>query len=183
MELGTQPLVETAANVFREMCYNYRDSLMAGILVAGWDERKGGQVYSIPLGGMCVRQPIAIGGSGSSYVYGYVDANYKPNMTKDQCVELVSNSKIEQERFFDRSIRGAGFLQGIFFSQRWPWLWLAMAAAVELYVLVSLPRRVSNGRSFSATSCRPSTRAESRKQKNANTISRIFMHCSSFVVS
>lgn len=92
MELGSQPLVETAANVFREMCYNYRDSLMAGILVAGWDNRKGGQVYSIPLGGMCIRQPIAIGGSGSSYVYGYVDANYKPNMTKDECVTLVQNT-------------------------------------------------------------------------------------------
>ncbi|KAK2588415.1 hypothetical protein KPH14_004416 [Odynerus spinipes] len=92
MELGTQPLVETAANVFREMCYNYRDSLMAGILVAGWDNRKGGQVYSIPLGGMCIRQPIAIGGSGSSYVYGYVDANYRPNMPKDECVTLVQNT-------------------------------------------------------------------------------------------
>ncbi|KAL2716752.1 proteasome subunit beta type-6 [Vespula squamosa] len=92
MELGTQPLVETAANVFREMCYNYRDSLMAGILVAGWDNQKGGQVYSIPLGGMCIRQPIAIGGSGSSYVYGYVDAHYKSNMTKDECVTLVQNT-------------------------------------------------------------------------------------------
>lgn len=96
MELGEQPKVETAANVFREMCYNYRDSLMAGILVAGWDSRKGGQVYSVPIGGMCVRQPISIGGSGSTYVYGYVDANYKPNMTRDECVELVQNSK----RFF-----------------------------------------------------------------------------------
>ncbi|CAD6230588.1 GSCOCG00006834001-RA-CDS [Cotesia congregata] len=84
MELGTQPKVETAANVFREMCYNYRDSLVAGILVAGYDSQKGGQVYSIPIGGMCVRQPISIGGSGSTYVYGYVDAHYKPNMTKDQ---------------------------------------------------------------------------------------------------
>ncbi|XP_015600159.1 proteasome subunit beta type-6 [Cephus cinctus] len=92
MELGAPALVETAANVFREMCYNYRDSLMAGILVAGWDRRKGGQVYSIPLGGMCTRQPIAIGGSGSSYVYGYVDAHYKPNMTKDESVELVTNT-------------------------------------------------------------------------------------------
>ena len=93
MELGQEPRVETAANVFRELCYNYRDSLMAGILVAGWDSLKGGQVYSIPLGGMCVRQRISIGGSGSSYVYGYVDANYKPGMTKDQCVELVTNSE------------------------------------------------------------------------------------------
>lgn len=93
MELGTQPLVETAANVFREICYNYRDSLMAGILLAGWDKQKGGQVYSIPIGGMCVRQPISIGGSGSTYVYGYVDAQYKPNMSKDECLKLVENSK------------------------------------------------------------------------------------------
>ena len=93
MELGTPPLVETAANVFREICYNYRDSLMAGILVAGWDKQKGGQVYSIPIGGMCVRQPISIGGSGSTYVYGYVDAQYKSNMSKDECLGLVENSK------------------------------------------------------------------------------------------
>ncbi|XP_063995761.1 proteasome subunit beta type-6 [Diachasmimorpha longicaudata] len=92
MELGTQPLVETAGKVFREMCYNYRDSLVAGVLVAGWDSQKGGQVYSIPIGGMCVRQPISIGGSGSSYIYGYVDANYKPNMSKDECITLVINS-------------------------------------------------------------------------------------------
>ncbi|KAG8039678.1 hypothetical protein G9C98_000407 [Cotesia typhae] len=84
--------VETAANVFREMCYNYRDSLVAGILVAGYDSQKGGQVYSIPIGGMCVRQPISIGGSGSTYVYGYVDAHYKPNMTKDETVELITNT-------------------------------------------------------------------------------------------
>jgi len=66
-----QPLVETAANVFREICYNYRDSLMAGILVAGWDKQKGGQVYSIPIGGMCVRQPILIVGSGSICIWLY----------------------------------------------------------------------------------------------------------------
>ncbi|XP_017879894.1 proteasome subunit beta type-6-like, partial [Ceratina calcarata] len=92
VELGMEPLVETAANVFRELCYNYRDSLMAGILVAGWDSRKGGQVYSIPLGGMCVRQPISIGGSGSTYVYGYMDSQYKPNMTKDECLKLVEST-------------------------------------------------------------------------------------------
>lgn len=94
MELGEDPLVETGAAVFKELCYNYRDSLMAGILVAGWDKRKGGQIYSIPIGGMCVRQNIAIGGSGSGYVYGYIDANYKPNMSQEDCVKLVTNSKL-----------------------------------------------------------------------------------------
>ncbi|KAJ7393230.1 Proteasome subunit beta type-6 [Desmophyllum pertusum] len=46
---------------FREICYSNRDQLTAGIICAGWDKREGGQVFSIPLGGMCVRQPFAIG--------------------------------------------------------------------------------------------------------------------------
>ncbi|CAH0550663.1 unnamed protein product [Brassicogethes aeneus] len=92
MELGEEPPVEVGAAVFKELCYNYRDSLMAGILVAGWDKLKGGQIYSIPIGGMCVRQNVSIGGSGSSYVYGYVDANFKPKMSKEDCVKFVTNT-------------------------------------------------------------------------------------------
>lgn len=93
MELGEEPLVETSASIFQELCYNYRDSLMAGILVAGWDKRKGGQIYSVPIGGMCVRQKVAIGGSGSGFVYGYVDANYKSGMAKEVCVDFVIKSE------------------------------------------------------------------------------------------
>ncbi|XP_076451453.1 proteasome subunit beta type-6-like [Babylonia areolata] len=92
MEMGEEPLVETAANVFREMCYNYRDQLTAGIIVAGWDKRVGGQVFSVPIGGMLQRQPFAIGGSGSTYLYGYVDAEFKENMTKDECLKFVSRA-------------------------------------------------------------------------------------------
>jgi 20S proteasome subunit beta 1 len=92
MELGEAPLVKTAANVFREMCYNYRDQMTAGIICAGWDKRHGGQVFSIPLGGMLVRQPVAIGGSGSTYVYGYVDSQFKPGMNKEECVSFVANT-------------------------------------------------------------------------------------------
>ena len=44
MELGEPARVEVAAKLFQELCYNYRDSLSAGIIVAGWDEVKGGQV-------------------------------------------------------------------------------------------------------------------------------------------
>ncbi|KAJ8871189.1 hypothetical protein PR048_027495 [Dryococelus australis] len=91
-ETGEPPRVEMAANVFRELCYNYRDSLTAGIIVAGWDKRKGGQVYTVPIGGMCVRQSISIGGSGSTYVYGFVDANYKVGMKKEECLSFVTNT-------------------------------------------------------------------------------------------
>lgn len=44
IELDEAPLVQTAASLFRDMCYRYREELMAGIIVAGWDKRKGGQV-------------------------------------------------------------------------------------------------------------------------------------------
>ena len=50
------------------------------------------QVYAVPLGGMCVRQRLAIGGSGSTYVYGYVDSHVSDVKTKKECLEFVTNS-------------------------------------------------------------------------------------------
>lgn len=51
------------------------------------------KVYTVPLGGMMVRQPVATGGSGSTYVYGYVDQHFKIGMTKDECMKFVLNGK------------------------------------------------------------------------------------------
>ncbi|XP_069775872.1 proteasome subunit beta type-6 isoform X3 [Narcine bancroftii] len=92
IELDELPLVQTAANLFKDMCYKYREELMAGIIVAGWDKRNGGQVYTVPMGGMMVRQPFSVGGSGSTYIYGYVDSTYKPGMTKEECLDFTSNA-------------------------------------------------------------------------------------------
>lgn len=89
MENNEDPTVHAAANVFKSICYNYRDQLMAGIIVAGWDVREGGQVYCIPLGGMLKRERIAIGGSGSSYLYGYVDSTYREGMSEKECVDFT----------------------------------------------------------------------------------------------
>jgi len=92
METGEAPLVKTAANIFRELCYSYRDQLTAGIICAGYDKEDGGQVYTIPLGGMVMRQPFSIGGSGSTYIYGHVDATFKEGMTKEECCKFVSHA-------------------------------------------------------------------------------------------
>ncbi|KAN0034932.1 hypothetical protein ACTFIV_001471 [Dictyostelium citrinum] len=91
-ELCDDPDVKTAASLFQLLCYNNKNNLMAGIIVAGWDKHQGGSVYNISLGGSMVKQPFAIGGSGSTYIYGYCDSKFKPNMTKDECVEFVQNS-------------------------------------------------------------------------------------------
>lgn len=92
-QTGEEPRVEEASSEFRNYCYNYRDSLVAGIIVAGWDKELGGQVYSIPLGGMCVRQSCTIGGSGSSYVYGFIREFFRENMEQAECIDFVRKSK------------------------------------------------------------------------------------------
>eukprot|EP01132_Coremiostelium_polycephalum_P009689 gene9689-11896_t len=91
-ELNESPDVSTAARLFQMTCYENKNHLMAGIIVAGWDKNNGGSVFNISLGGSMVKQPFAIGGSGSTYIYGYCDSKFKPNMTKDECVEFVKNS-------------------------------------------------------------------------------------------
>lgn len=86
---GGAPTVAVAAKLFRSMCYTNKDRLLAGIIVAGWDARDGGSVYEIPLGGTCVRQQLAVGGSGSSYIMGFLDATFRVGMTRDEALAFV----------------------------------------------------------------------------------------------
>ena len=38
---------------------------------------------------MLVRQKVASGGSGSTYIYGFLDSNYRPDFTADECVDFI----------------------------------------------------------------------------------------------
>jgi 20S proteasome subunit beta 1 len=89
---GVPPSVATAAATFEKLCYENKDRLSAGIIVAGWDNEVGPSVYNIPLGGGLFRQPWAIGGSGSTYVYGYCDATYQEGWGRDETVEFVKST-------------------------------------------------------------------------------------------
>lgn len=51
------------------------------------------QVYTVPMGGMLVRQPVSVGGSGSSYIYGFVDSNYRSGMTKEECLRFTAEGE------------------------------------------------------------------------------------------
>lgn len=92
MEYGAPPKVATAANFFHQMCYSNKEKLSAGIIVAGWDKHKGGQVFSIPMGGALLERPYAIGGSGSTYIYGFCDAYFTEGMTRDQAETFVAKA-------------------------------------------------------------------------------------------
>ncbi|CAM9172835.1 unnamed protein product [Ascophyllum nodosum] len=88
-ELGRLPSVKTAASLVRGLCYQNKDRLLAGMIIAGWDPVEGGSVYEIPLGGTVIKQKFAIGGSGSTYIYGHVDSSFKENMTKEEAQQFV----------------------------------------------------------------------------------------------
>ncbi|KAL2857864.1 nucleophile aminohydrolase [Aspergillus pseudoustus] len=102
------PSTQVAGALFQELCYENKDMLRlvlfvnwytgighliyrcsAGIIIAGYDPRHGGQVYSIPLGGSLHKQAYSIGGSGSTYIYGYCDANWRENMTEEEGIQFV----------------------------------------------------------------------------------------------
>lgn len=89
---GELPKVETAAALFQELCYSNKDSLSAGIIVAGWDEYDGPSVYAIPLGGSKHKLPFTIGGSGSTFIYGFCDSQFKENMTKEEAITFTRNA-------------------------------------------------------------------------------------------
>lgn len=110
-----QPTTQTAAALFQELCYDNKDQLRwvilcdervggsrreltlgmdcsAGMIIAGYDPRHGGSVYSIPLGGSLHKQSYAIGGSGSTYIYGYCDSYWKEGMSEAEGVDFVKGA-------------------------------------------------------------------------------------------
>jgi 20S proteasome subunit beta 1 len=88
----TRPKVKWAAEVLRSMCYENREQLQAGLIVAGWDQEHQGQVFNVPLGGSLHQQPFAIGGSGSAYIYGWCDAHWRENMDAEEAVGFVTQA-------------------------------------------------------------------------------------------
>lgn len=92
---GQTPTTEVAANVFQELCYNNKDNLLAGIICAGYDAANKGSVYSIPIGGSIHKQEYAIAGSGSTFIYGWCDRNFRADMEKDECVAFIKSALAE----------------------------------------------------------------------------------------
>ncbi|XP_034477841.1 proteasome subunit beta type-6-like [Drosophila innubila] len=87
--MGEPMLVSDAALTFRNHIYRNRSSKITSVIVAGWDKRKGGQVYSVPVSGLCIREPFSVAGSGSTYIQGFVTSQYYPGMPLDETVALA----------------------------------------------------------------------------------------------
>ena len=58
-------------------------------IVAGWDEREGGKVFSCTGGGNFVEVDWTTDGSGSTFIWGFLDSEYEPNLERDECERYV----------------------------------------------------------------------------------------------
>lgn len=91
-ELGMFPPVESAANIMREIIFSNRNSLSASMICSGWDPYKGYQIYSVNQTGFRDTGNYAVSGSGSVFVMGFIDANYKPEMSKAEIKEFLKSA-------------------------------------------------------------------------------------------
>ena len=87
-----KPPVKVAARILQQYQYEYKDYLSANIILCGVDNLEGPCIYSVGLGGTTLKQNIGMSGSGSTYVFGYIDNNYKPNMTKQEAKDFLRNA-------------------------------------------------------------------------------------------
>lgn len=72
---------------------NYQNKHLVGaMIVAGWDEVDGGQVYGCPIGGTLSREQWTTDGSGSTFLWGYLESEFKEGMTSQEAEDLVSSA-------------------------------------------------------------------------------------------
>ncbi|CAI9760567.1 unnamed protein product [Fraxinus pennsylvanica] len=84
IQLGQPSTIKVAANLVRLLSYNNKNMLQTGLIIGGWDNFEGRKIFGIPLGRTILELPFAIGGSGSSYLYGFFDQVWKEGMTQEE---------------------------------------------------------------------------------------------------
>ncbi|KAI7841475.1 hypothetical protein COHA_004869 [Chlorella ohadii] len=75
MQLQRTPGVWAVANMVKEMNYQYKHL-----------------VYGCPIGGTIVREQWATDGSGSTFLWGFLDSEYKEGMSRQQAEDLVATA-------------------------------------------------------------------------------------------
>lgn len=92
-ELQSSARVETVAQLVMQMNYNNKDNLIGALVVAGFDKVDGqGHVYGCPIGGTLSKEKWAIDGSGSTYIWGFCDAMYRDNFTREEAEAFVTEA-------------------------------------------------------------------------------------------
>ena len=92
VEYGDKPPVKIAARILQQYQYQYKDYLSCAVIVCGVDNLEGPCIYEVGSGGTMTKRIIAMNGSGSHYINGYVDKHFKENMTKEEAKEFLKTA-------------------------------------------------------------------------------------------
>ena len=79
--------------------YSNKNMLLGAMIVGGWDPERGGQIYGVPIGGTLVEQAWTTDGSGSTYIWGYLDAAYRYDYIQCCCEPAHPGSCHELKMF------------------------------------------------------------------------------------
>ena len=61
------------------------------MICSGWDPYEGFQIYAVNQTGYKNEGDYAVSGSGSVFVMGFIDANYKPTMSNAEVKEFLKS--------------------------------------------------------------------------------------------
>jgi len=97
MELDEIADVKTVATIANQIGYQNKGAnrgrgLSAYTIVGGWDERRGSQVYACTAGGNMIKERWTTDGSGSTYIWGFLDSGWREGMTREECEAFVAKA-------------------------------------------------------------------------------------------
>jgi len=97
MELDERADVKTVATITNQLGYqnkgmNNGAGMSAYTIVGGWDARRGAQVYACTAGGNMIKERWTTDGSGSTYIWGFLDDGWRENMTREECEKFVAKA-------------------------------------------------------------------------------------------
>jgi len=89
----TMPKVRMISQILRNFCYK-EGNLNVGFICAGWDNSHGYQLFNVSMSGCIFKQPLILVGSGSIFIQGFCDSNFKKEMNefevKDFLIKAIS---------------------------------------------------------------------------------------------
>ncbi|ORD95114.1 Proteasome subunit beta type [Enterospora canceri] len=80
--------ISKAANLVGRLIYENKDVLRASLIMGGVDN--GFEIYKIALDGTVIPTDATIAGSGSAFIYGMMDSQYRPNMPFKEAIEFAT---------------------------------------------------------------------------------------------
>ena len=94
VEEGIVPEVKYISNVTRNILFSGRSFFLSMMIIGGYsNEEKKGKLYGVDLLGTLFEEDKFMAyGSGSPFSLGVLEADWKPNMTKAQGIELIKTA-------------------------------------------------------------------------------------------